>query len=537
MANSPLAHKKHAKYGDAYKAGRFWGLGIENETYLELGMTAVGPDFFSSRDRERYSVGYWSIYKSVPNLCPTKSDTMIPLLMNAHSLTKTDRYGNHQTTFETIPKPNPKYIGSTLLDNLESINPTVFRDGKEVWWTLDGDTIEFMTQNFYCATVSSVISEFTAHKNRWLSSFREAIRTLDTEDALQNEIHYPLKNHGFATFLTNRKNLAIFNNGTYHINLTLPTLLTEDRRIADWNLFVQQHRAVARMFQWLEPLLVARYCSGDILSTFDSTAYPRGSQRLCASRYVSVGTFDTDIMERGKVLVKPYTFVEGRWYEQIYEGSAYIKLKELGLDINFNKHWNHGLEFRIFDWFSEEWLPELLNLLVWMCDEALTRALDKPQSSALWNSVVAKAVWNGKEAMLTEEEGTLFCSVLGITTVNTVIPTSVLDMYETVRRTWEARWSDSKNTYTSCMALKERLIPELPALPPSPRNSVCSDFMTPIQMESVAITTHSPPAPVTLDTIRTVTLTVSTVPETPEKEKKDKKDKKDNSRKRWCCFC
>ena len=170
-------------------------------------------------------------------------------------------------------------------------------------------------------------------------------------------------------------------------------------------------------------------------------------------------------MERGKVLVKPYTFVEGRWYEQIYEGSAYIKLKELGLDINFNKHWNHGLEFRIFDWFSEEWLPELLNLLVWMCDEALTRALDKPQSSALWNSVVAKAVWNGKDAMLTEEEGALFCSVLGITTANTVIPTSVLDMYETVRRTWEARWSDSKNTYTSCMALKERLIPEYHRLP------------------------------------------------------------------------
>ena len=72
------------------------------------------------------------------------------------------------------------------------------------------------------------------------------------------------------------------------------------------------------------------------------------------------------------------------------------------------------------------------------------------------------------------------------------------------------------------MALKERFIPELPALPPSPRNSVCSDFMTPIQMESVAITNHSPPAPVTLDTIRTVTLTVSTVPETPEKDKKDK---------------
>jgi len=98
-------------------------------------------------------------------------------------------------------------------------------------------------------------------------------------------------------------------------------------------------------------------------------------------------------------------------------------------------------------------------------------------------------------------------------------------------------WRLKKNTYTSCMALKERLIPELPALPPSPRNSVCSDFMTPIQMESVAITTHSPPAPVTLDTIRTVTLTVSTVPETPEKDRKDKKDKKDNSRKRWCCFC
>jgi hypothetical protein len=78
-------------------------------------------------------------------------------------------------------------------------------------------------------------------------------------------------------------------------------------------------------------------------------------------------------------------------------------------NINFNKHWNHGLEFRIFDWFPESRIEELFRLLIWMCDEGLSAianngSVANPHNSALWNAVMARCVWTGAVTQLTPEE-------------------------------------------------------------------------------------------------------------------------------------
>ena len=57
---------KHLKYLDKYGAGElYWGLGIENEVYLEFEKKiAITKDFFlNNHKRERYSINYFSNYK------------------------------------------------------------------------------------------------------------------------------------------------------------------------------------------------------------------------------------------------------------------------------------------------------------------------------------------------------------------------------------------------------------------------------------------------------------------------------------------
>jgi hypothetical protein len=57
-------------------------------------------------------------------------------------------------------------------------------------------------------------------------------------------------------------------------------------------------------------------------------------------------------MEKGKILnisTNKFNGYENWWYNKIHENSIYNKLDNIGLDINFNKQFNHGIEIRFFD--------------------------------------------------------------------------------------------------------------------------------------------------------------------------------------------
>lgn len=240
---------------------------------------------------------------------------------------------------------------------------------------------------------------------------------------------YPPINHGMTVLHTNRNNVTIFNNGTYHINFTLPTQLNSEKVIANWPEFVFKHKQMARLFQWISPLLIAKYGSGDCFRLMAANEedgrkqFPDGSQRLCVSRYVSVCTYDTETMKTGKILLIDTPDLP--WIKEIYDKPecAYIKLSKCGCDINFHKHHNHGLEFRIFDWFSERYLPFVMSLFVHLGDEAMSYEflpfqtnvpeVANPMFDATYNHLLARVIWDG-DVVLTEEERGLLLSVFKI---------------------------------------------------------------------------------------------------------------------------
>lgn len=452
---------KHIRYVDQHIPGEeFWGIGIEIESYIELlsGIKKPAEFLATHQTRERYSVNYWLQYK--PNTIqpvleswmatlPQGKDTEIslPLLVNGHSFTKCDVWGEHRTTYSSTPTINPKFTGQTWMEVLESLNPAIFGpESQGVWWCFDGDTVEFMTQRFRCGSWEDTMAELLEYKTRWLKALNDAIMSVRCERLWSAGVRWPLYNYGFAVFLSNRRNIAIFNNGTYHVNLTAPTRLDKNGEIEDWSRFLHIHRNAARLFQWISPFLVAALGSADPFANLGGPhrEFPAGSQRLAASRYVSVGTFDTRRMPRGKIVTTPTSEMDPRplWWHEMYASrkSAYEKLEAIGYDINFNKYPNHGLEFRIFDWFSEEALGLLVRTLIGMMDIAMRihTEVPYPHDSRIWRRVLGRCVWEGADALLSEREQRIFAAVLQIPELVGV--SESVEVFHRIQARWALEW-------------------------------------------------------------------------------------------------
>jgi hypothetical protein len=409
------SYLKHKKYFSSYKPNDlFWGIGIENETYIEIpnDEKVYGSFFLINQCRERYSVNYYDGYlndyfqKAIEDLYKKEDLYSIPLLINAHAFTKCDLSGEHKTLYTKTQEPNSKFSGKTLFDTIKEKN-SYFEKEYENSFCFDGDTIEFMTLNFYKTTVNKVIDELIYEKKQFINN----LNALKLPIFKNKIIDYPKQNHGFAKFTTNSDNLAIFNNGTYHFNFTLPTQLNDKSEISDMNKFIQDHRSAIRCIQFFEPFFIAIYGSPDPLSKSEKYKYrfPKGSQRVAASRYISVGTYNTNTMITGKLLQEnresllkttpPYY-----WYKLLYKQINYKMNDKIGFDINFNKFLNHGIELRFFEWFDESLLNEVMEALVFILDFSVESRLLSQTSSKVWNNLMYRAVLNGKNIYLSLDE-------------------------------------------------------------------------------------------------------------------------------------
>ena len=407
--DSSDSDKKHKRYFSAYKPNDlFWGIGIENETYLEVPDYAkVSGEFFKNQARERYSVDYYKTYKSnyfnstLNKLIDKEKEYNLPYLINSHAFNRTDLSGEPITLYTKKGGPNPKYSGKTVFDIIKTHK--YFADNYEKNFCFDGDTIEFMTQNYYKTTVEETVAELLYHKKTFLKNL-----TGLKLNGLENLI-YPKENYGFARFSTNSKNLAIFNNGTYHFNFTLPTLLDAQGIVANKKEFDARHKKAIHILQCFEPFFIAKLGTADILSS-SSKRYPKGSQRCSASRYISVGTYNTKHMIRGKLLQEDIEYMklpDYHWYNLLYDKIDYVKNDKIGFDINYNKFLNHGIELRFFDWFPEEKLEGVLRFLVHILDHSeKKKCFESIIETREWNSITYKALYEGKHGILSKEEYT-----------------------------------------------------------------------------------------------------------------------------------
>lgn len=421
--------KKHLKYKEHYKpCSIYWGLGIENEVYLEFENKCEIKEelFIKSCKRERYSVNYFENYKhfdfikALKHFIHGKQKVKVPVLMNSHSFTKTDRYNNPKTMYSKLSEPNPKFIGETLLETLQE-ESEYFEKNIDNEWLFDGDTIEFNTLKFYNTTLQEVVGELSNHKKTFITELNEIFKKKELFRE-HGEIKIMEKNHSFATFMTNYKNVTIFNNGTLHYNLTLPTELDENLEIKDMPKFIHDHKKGIKMIQWMEPFLVATYGTPDPFAAMnnypDKHKFSSASQRSAVSRYIGIGTYNTDEMLKGKILAKHISEIRCNdlshwWFHEYYKNNSYTKLEEIGYDINFNKHYNHGIEVRFLEHITEKIkMFEAFEFIVYLMDYILDNNdidnFGNPILNKIWNDVVLNTFVHGKDYELKKNEKELY---------------------------------------------------------------------------------------------------------------------------------
>ncbi len=449
MQNLP----KHAKYKQHYKPNDlYWGLGVEHETYLETSkLKQVTPnDLKNLNKRERYSVDYLTVYNkdqlysAIDGLFNDVNVIRVPILMNAHSFLKTDINGEHKTTYERIPKPNPSFNGKTIHEWLIEENPDVFKEDYDKTYLFDGDTIEFVTQNYYKTTVMDVIHEITTIEK----DFIRALNSLPREGIFRTYAPFKIaeKNYGFAAYLTNLKNNAMFNNGTIHINITLPTKLNSKSEIEDFDAFKKKHQKYARAIQWLSPLIIAKYGAHDPLSEspINGELYAAGSQRVAVSRYIGLGTYDTDEMEIGKVLTKQRVSLKDiDWYDAYSKKCGYIFPDEIGMDINFNKHHSHGIEFRILESIPLYELQEIITTLVYLADFSLKHDISNPKKNSLWHKIALNSVHDGKGYLIDVSDQNDLFELFNINYISKE-PLPAYEVYDIIALSLSEQYKDSE---------------------------------------------------------------------------------------------
>ena len=422
----PNILEKHKIYEIQYKNDEvYWGLGIENEVYLEFDkkMSVSSEDFLKKQKEERYSLDYFSNYK--PDLLPLAMQKVItdiielPILLNSHSFSKTDIKNQARTLFTIEKKSNPRFSGKTFLETLQENNP-YFKDSYETKWVFDGDVFEFPTRRFYKTNLDDVLQELSNVKKEFIDQLNI---TCEKEKIFQEygSLKIMEKNHGFAKYMTNLKNVAMFNNGTLHYNITLPTELDNMGKIKNVIKFNKDHHKAIRAIQWIEPFIIALYGAPDPfskISTEDSSLFSAASQRCAISRYIGLGTYDTDSMKCGKILTRTIDEIEFSkneywWFHQYYKENGYVKLDEIGMDINFNKHYNHGIEIRFLDHLSDDRdIAQTFEFFIYLMDFSLESdwilSYENPGASRVWNGLLLNVMKRGEEYVLTEEEAMFF---------------------------------------------------------------------------------------------------------------------------------
>lgn len=480
---------------DNQKQKYYWGIGLENETYLQFEeLLIVSGEFIQEKiGFERYSIDYRKCYKP-ESLTPLlmkafeqNQNYTVSRMMNSHSFEKLDVNYQHKTlpaaepstdlaeTAETNPKQveNPEYLGKSIMelfleDQPYNIQSMITQRNKTMGSVhFDGDSIEFVTKYFENRTVIDSCNELKATKKLFLDKINQS-------SVLNEKLNFPDYNNGLNMFMSNQENLVLFNTGTYHFHVTLPSL-TEHSRIVDYNHFEKTHTNAIYLLQWFEPFFIATLGSPDIMGVISDKynldkKFTLGSMRNAMSRYIGVGTFNK-VMPKGKILTykvedfrKLLKFEKEEniwWRDQIEAAMDYELLPEVGLDFNLEKMYQSGFEFRSFDEFPADYLNDVLFSIILICEHSLTLPdIQWGHDSIAWNNLVFKVL---KDGHLTE--------------TNEAEKNEILDLLQLLNPS-DYNYSSLKSEFESIVMLDEFFFKILALLHDKYKdNNICLDSM------------------------------------------------------------
>lgn len=432
-------HRYMSQFLNNINDTEFWGIGIENETYIQGEPTYLhGTDIIDFLGRERYSIDYTKSYditeikNIMKQIFKPQQKYKISRMLNAHCFLKIDTNGEHKTTYDYNPKSNSRYLGKTIYESWTEFDEEIFEKIDSVSKNktnifFDGDTIEFITENFYKTTADKCVDELRQNRNWFLNKFEQFRHSIDLWKELGN-LDFVKYHPGLNIFQTQKNKIVLFNNSTIHIHLTLPTKIIHGK-IRNMDIFNNIHKKAISVIQWFEPFFISTLGSPDLFQViheklnpeYMNTPFTNGSMRCALSRYIGIGTY-TSTIKNGKIIqisldkIKPTNSDIIWWRDTIQKDMNYIFNNDIiGLDFNINKHYQSGLEFRLLDGIPLDILYDVLNVLILICEHSLHISdISEACNTQLWNDLVVQSLKYGYKSTINSEQINEFINILQI---------------------------------------------------------------------------------------------------------------------------
>ena len=224
-------------------------------------------------------------------------------------------------------------------------------------------------------------------------------------------------------------------NGSYHITMTLP--YTQKTTQSE---FIKMHQNFANQLQWLEPLLLTAFFSGDEYAPGSIKKRVRGSFRVMIIGWGNFAGSDIRLFNKGigRYAKTPTYWRKGLKFEDIDKLKPCYKASKMALNENaitslssdfrtfgLTKEGErasgvgmtkpNGIEFRIFDQFSDKYIDSLIRLISLVAENSrVTKTIGYVYENKIWIKALHDIMTHGYKAIISKEYINILRKKLGL---------------------------------------------------------------------------------------------------------------------------
>jgi hypothetical protein len=399
-----------------------WGLGIEHEMHI----------FHKPKESSKNIVDYtlFDSYSAVQRILEDKENSLLDISYDDYEFLKNNvpfetsgRRCNDKWVIKTVPVKMPEFITNKPFCSLRTKN-----DIKRMT-----KTIIFEKERFYNLLMLDKNTKKLVKKYGALAEYPYG---------MTRYLKCPLNDHdGKYIFEKNsdKKPLLVPEyNGSYHITFTLPY-----KENIKKNIFIKMHQNFCNQLQWLEPLLLTSYFTGDEYAPGSLDKRVRGSFRVMIIGWGNFAGTDVRLLKEGigRYAKTPTYWREGLKFIDVdklkpcYKPSP-MALKEgatSSLSSDFRTFGStdplrpmhresgigmtvpNGVEFRIFDHFSDKYIDHLLMLISLVAENSrVTETKGYVYENDVWIDALHTIMKDGYKAKLSKKYIDLLRKKLGL---------------------------------------------------------------------------------------------------------------------------
>jgi len=415
-----------------------WGLGIEHEMHI----------FHKPKSSKKNIVNFtlFDSFSAVQRILEEKDNSTLDLSYDDYKFLRDEvpfetsgRRCNDQWVIKTVPVKMPEFITMYPFCSI--------RDDRDIKnMTMD---IVKTKERFYKLLMLDKTTQKLVKK---YGDFSE--HPFGMTRTLKCPIHNNKTTYKFEKDKNGNDLLLPEYNGSYHITFTLP-----HKKDITNKEFIKIHKNFCNQLQWLEPLLLTSYFTGDEYSPGSGQERVRGSFRVMIIGWGNFAGTDIRLLDKGigRYAKTPIYWREGLYFKDVeklrpcYEPSP-MALKEgatTSLSSDFRTFGStdplrpmhresgigmtkpNGVEFRIFDHFSDKYIDHLLMLISLVAENSrVTQTKGYVYQNKIWINELHNIMKNGYKAKLSKSYINLLRKKLDLKINTTSIV--AIDIFKTI---------------------------------------------------------------------------------------------------------